>query len=343
MTGKSKLFAALLLLAGVVFLALAFTTGKKAEKANIPLEADLKRITIVVAKDRIPFGEPVTAAMVETQKVIVAPSQAYKNVEAVVGKRPVFSIEAGSTLTPKYFEPSAVAAEIREGHRAFALRLDDSSASTGKIKAGDFVDVFSVFNITTDQKTRKTEMVSRMVLPKLRVLAVGEQLVNTPEAAEEQNTNDRRATKRPERAVTVEVKTEDVNGLALAQAQGELFVVIRNPEDTNLPDLAMYPAPRNVLKPLPPEGDDLAKDKAKMQAAVQAQEETLASNPENSAYAGVAATDVILPGSADLDAIPRQPIKESKEVSKPKTIPRPRPPSTVEVIRAGEATQEKAR
>lgn len=319
--------ALLLLGVGLVFLALAFFSGQEAKKSGKTIEAEIKRVTVVIANTRIPFGQQISSMQLETQKVAVAPSGAFSDPAAVIGKTPLYNIEPGTPITNKFFEPGAVAGQVRDGFRAFALRLDDNNASTAKIKAGDYVDVFSLFR----SRSKEVEQtVSRLVQPKLRVLAVGEQLVNTPEAAEEKDDPRNKNRRQQIRAITVEIETAQVNSLALAQDQGELFVVIRAPTDEDMPDTTKYPSPQPVLQPLK------KKVAGKEGPTEKAPEEPL--SPMDAAYAGIAFEDVVLPGSAEIDK------KNQKTQTKSSTrTSRPAYSSSVEVIRAGEASKEKAR
>ena len=319
--------AILLLGVGLVFLIMAFLSSREVKESGKTIQEEIKRVTVVISRERIPFGKPINSTQLEVQKVTIAQTGAYSDPAAVVGKVPLYNIDPGTILTNKFFEPGAVASQVRNGYRAFALRLDDNNASTAKIKAGDYVDVFSLFRARSKEVE---DTISRLIMPKLRVLAVGEQLVNTPESAEENQDPRAQSRKRTERAITVEVDTANVNVLALAQDQGELFVVIRNPEDEEMPNVENYPMPKPVLQPV----------KQKVAGKNGPEEKTPDEEltPVNSAYAGIAVADVVLPGSADdpkkkKDSTTRSPRRSSGGGSS----------SSVEVIRAGEASRERAR
>jgi len=326
MSGKTKFIAIILLGLGLIFLALAVLTGQQGQAKREVIQQELERATVMVAVKQIPFNTPITADMVRADKVPIAPTGAYQSLTDLEGRKPVYTIEPGVPITKQFFEPGAVASQLQEGHRAFALSLDDNNVTTAKIKAGDLVDVFTIFR-AKDKEVDQT--ISRLILPKLRVLAVGEQLVNSPETAKEQKTDaNANRQRRNEKAVMVEVATADINTLALAQVQGELFVVIRNPKDEGMPDTSLYPQADTVLKPIPP------KPAAKGTAAAPTPE----LNAETKAYAGTAIRDVVVPGSAKNPNV----IKELQ--GKPvRTLPaEPREEST-EVIRAGEVSKEKGR
>lgn len=320
MSGKTKIFALLLLGVGLVFMVMAFLSGQNVQKSGEAIKTELERFPVVVSSTEIQFGKPVTPDMLKVEKFAIAPSGAFTDIGDVIGKKPLFNIGKGLPVTNQYFESGAVAAEVREGYRAFALRLDENNVATGKIKPGDNVDVFSIFK----SNTRDVEQtLSRMVMPKLRVLSVGEQLVNAPETT---NTNEKDVNNKQvrQRAMMVEVPTADINTLAIAQSQGELFVVLRGPEDEEVPDMAKYPQADTVLKPVPAKSAD---------GKVLKPQPPIELSASDKAFAGTSLGNTVLPGSSNT--------KDNKKP--PQTSQRSAEPATVEMIRGGETTRETAR
>lgn len=320
MSGKTKIFALLLLGVGLIFMVMAFLSGQNVKKGGETIKSELERFPVVVSTTEIQFGKPVTSDMLKVEKFAIAPSGAFTDIGDVIGKKPLFNIGKGLPVTNQYFESGAVAAEVREGYRAFALRLDENNVATAKIKAGDYVDVFSLFKSNTKEVE---QTISRMVLPKLRVLSVGDQLVNAPETAnaEQKDVNNRQVRLR---AMMVEVPTADINTLAIAQSQGDLFVVLRSPDDEELPDMAKYPQADTVLKPEPIKSSD---------GKVLKPQPPVELTASDKAFAGTSLGNAVLPGSAN-----------TKENKKPiQNAQRNAAPATVEIIRGGETTREQAR
>lgn len=321
MSGKTKILALLLLGIGLIFMVMAFLSGQNVKKGGETIKTELERFPVVVSTVEIQFGKPVTPEMLKVEKFAIAPSGAFTDIGDVIGKKPLFNIGKGLPVTNQYFESGAVAAEVREGYRAFALRLDENNVATAKIKAGDYVDVFSIFKSNSRDIE---ETISRLIMPKLRVLSVGSQLVNAPETTNAANEKD--VNNRPVRlkAMMVEVPTADINTLAIAQNQGELFVVLRSPEEEELPDMSKYPQPDTVLKPVPVKGPD--GKVLKVQPPIEL-------SPSDKAFAGTSLNNAMLPGSGN-----------TKDNKKPaQTTQRTAEPATVEVIRGGETTRETAR
>ncbi|KYP11512.1 MAG: hypothetical protein A0129_07110 [Limnobacter sp. CACIAM 66H1] len=321
MSGKTKILALLLLGIGLIFMVMAFLSGQNVKKGGEAIKTELERFPVVVSTVEIQFGKPVTPEMLKVEKFAIAPSGAFTDIGDVIGKKPLFNIGKGLPVTNQYFESGAVAAEVREGYRAFALRLDENNVATAKIKAGDYVDVFSIFKSNSRDIE---ETISRLIMPKLRVLSVGSQLVNAPETTNAANEKD--VNNRPVRlkAMMVEVPTADINTLAIAQTQGELFVVLRSPEEEELPDMSKYPQAEPVLKPAPVKGPD---------GKVLKNQPPVELTASDKAFAGISLDNAILPGSGN-----------TKDNKKPaQTTQRTAEPATVEVIRGGETTRETAR
>lgn len=321
MSGKTKILALLLLGIGLIFMVMAFLSGQNVKKGGETIKTELERFPVVVSTVEIQFGKPVTPEMLKVEKFAIAPSGAFTDIGDVIGKKPLFNIGKGLPVTNQYFESGAVAAEVREGYRAFALRLDENNVATAKIKAGDYVDVFSIFKSNSRDIE---ETISRLIMPKLRVLSVGSQLVNAPETTNAANEKD--VNNRPVRlkAMMVEVPTADINTLAIAQTQGELFVVLRSPEEEELPDMSKYPQAEPVLKPAPVKGPD---------GKVLKNQPPVELTASDKAFAGISLDNAILPGSGN-----------TKDNKKPaQTTQRTAEPATVEVIRGGETTRETAR
>jgi len=141
----------LILLIGVFLAALAFVivvlllggggggTGGSAASAP-PSELD----TVVAAKD-IPLGVTVSAAMVTTQKIVVADREpgALGNVTQAIGKVARQTITQGQQVTSFQFTDTGAAARIEcpAGFTCIGVQVDQVSGAGTLIKTGDFVDV----------------------------------------------------------------------------------------------------------------------------------------------------------------------------------------------------------
>jgi pilus assembly protein CpaB len=108
---------------------------------------------------------------------------------------------------------SGLAALLPENTRAVAVRVDDVVGVAGFVHPDDHVDV-----IVTMRPDRGGEMISRVVLQNLRVLAVGQDL---------QVDEEKRNRAVPVTVATLQVTTEESEMLALATAQGRLLLSLR--------------------------------------------------------------------------------------------------------------------
>jgi pilus assembly protein CpaB len=247
MTGKLKIVAAALLFLGVCMVLVALFSRSAPQQIVQTQQREEITFPVVVAKSAIVFGEPVSAEMVAIEQVKTKPEGVFTDINDVIGRIPILSVQQGKTLSNSIFESNAVSEQVRTGYRAVAIRIDEQLAGTGKLKPGDIVDVFSVFR-RDDRDVMTTQ--SRLVLSRLRVITVGAKVVGqAPDESKGQdgnnNPNNNAAVMRN---VTVEVPVADVNLLLLSQQQGNLLLALRNAEDNAVPSRDEFPEPTALLK-----------------------------------------------------------------------------------------------
>ncbi len=109
---------------------------------------------------------------------------------------------------------------IPEGFRAMTVKVDDVVGVSGFIMPGTLVDVVVV--TSPPKKSGDAEMISKIVLQNIKVLASG-QNIDKPK-------NDRDV-ERAVKAVTLQVTPEQAEKLALASSEGKLQLVMRNSVD----------------------------------------------------------------------------------------------------------------
>lgn len=110
-----------------------------------------------------------------------------------------------------------LSAVIAEGKRAITVRVNDVVGVAGFALPGNYVDV--VVNTRDDRKPKDDQSISKIVLEKILVLAVGE------EASRDET--------KPKvvKAVTLEVTPEQAEAIDLARSVGQLSLVLRNQVD----------------------------------------------------------------------------------------------------------------
>ncbi|WP_295367247.1 Flp pilus assembly protein CpaB [uncultured Stenotrophomonas sp.] len=294
---KLTRIAAIGLIGLAVLLALiAFMIGRKpdapatvAPTAHGPAET----ITVVEAVARLPAGEPITANGLRLAQRTTPVAGAATSLAAVVGKVPVQDIAEGTAISGSALA-QGFSLQLRPGERALAVPVDELVGAGNRILPGDFVDVFlNLRNAQPNVSSPGEAAQTRLLLSRLRVLSYGQQDI-APVAIEATDSNgtdarnDPRAADitsgstsshgsaseatQPARSAVLAVPVADANRLLLGAQPGKLFLALRNPADTGLPDLALFPQSRGVIDPM--RGLD-----AEQQLALQ--------RPENHAFAGL--------------------------------------------------------
>lgn len=182
---------------------------------------------VVVAKVDIPVGsriiqEQLTVAQFPTD---VTPEGALSVIDdRLVGRVAVTAIAPRDPVTEAKLAPVGAAgglsSMIPEGYRAMTVAVNDVVGVSGFIMPGTLVDIVVV--ITPPKATGNEEMISKIVLQNIKVLASG-QNIDKPK-------NDREV-ERTIKAVTLQVTPEQAEKLALASSEGKLQLVMRNSVD----------------------------------------------------------------------------------------------------------------
>ena len=182
---------------------------------------------VVVAKVDIPVGsriipEQLTVAQFPAD---VTPEGALSTIDdKLIGRVVVTSISPRDPVTELKLAPIGAAgglsSMIPEGYRAMTVAVNDVVGVSGFIMPGTLVDIVVV--ITPPKGSGNEEMISKIVLQNIKVLASG-QNIDKPK-------NDREV-ERAIKAVTLQVTPEQAEKLALASSEGKLQLVMRNSVD----------------------------------------------------------------------------------------------------------------
>jgi pilus assembly protein CpaB len=113
-----------------------------------------------------------------------------------------------------------LSALVRDGMRAYSIRTDVSNSFGGLLRPGDRVDVL----LTTDR--HGAGRVSLPLLQNVLVLAAGGDVGGYGAG--------QAGARRPFSQVTVSVTLEQAQRLALAEEQGRMSLVLRNPDDLDV-------------------------------------------------------------------------------------------------------------
>ena len=315
---KLTRIAAVALIGLAVLLALiALMIGRKpAAPATVAPVAhnETQAITVVEAVARLPAGEPISANGLRLAQRTAPVPGAATSIAAVTGKVPVQDIAEGSVINGSALA-QGFSLQLRPGERALAVPVDELVGAGNRILPGDFVDVFlNLRNAQPSINSPGEAAQTRLLLSRLRVLSYGQQDIvplatETISDSEADTRNDPRAADitgsgsthsssneapQPARSAVLAVPVADANRLLLGAQQGKLFLALRNPADTGLPDLALFPQSRGVIAPL--RGLD-----AEQQLALQ--------RPENHAFAGIDSDALAGRGSAPPRSTPDAPAR----------------------------------
>jgi pilus assembly protein CpaB len=180
---------------------------------------------VAVAKVAIPLGTKIIPEQVMLVQFPAesTPDGAFESVEKLTGRVAVMNIAPREPITEARLAPAGTAgglsAVIPEGYRAMTVKVDDVVGISGFIMPGTLVDVVVV--IDPAEKAGMQDPISKIVLQNIKVLANG-QNIDKPESEREANSV---------KAVTLLVRPEQAEKLALAASEGKLQLVMRNSID----------------------------------------------------------------------------------------------------------------
>lgn len=263
---------------------------------------------VVLAARTIEAGQVLTAADLRVEYWPARPVQAFDDPTTLIGASMRHPHAPGEPLLASSLK-RGLAHHLAPDERALTIPIDDIVGAGRHILPGDHVDVF----ITLNRSNEISHTQSRLLMPRLRVLAYGQQTLETPEPAPASSTAmTSRGAAQPAaiRSAILAVPVSQVNELLLATRNGKLQLVLRAPDDIALPDTELF-APRN---PVLGGRSDLT-----------AQERTALDSPNNQAYAGESLPQ--LAGNS-------QPVQRQQERTRPAS---PSAASrSLEIIRAGQ-------
>lgn len=222
----SKTAGALVLIIAVVAGLIASITVKRyiqSQKAEITVTADTR--PVVLAKMDIPTGTTLRPDHIEVvnRPVDSVPEKALSSTNEVIGRMTKTSHFTGEMIFNERLvdpgSPGGLPALIPPGMRAIAISVDDTISVAGFVQPGHHIDVVS----TVDVGEMEKEMVSKVILQNIKVIAVGQEI---------ESSNEKQARIVP--TVTVLVTPDQAERLALATSVGQVRLVLRNYKDQNL-------------------------------------------------------------------------------------------------------------
>lgn len=225
---RALLFLLLALVAGLAAIFLIQGYLKRMELLNSErLNATVK---IVVAKANIPIATELAELHVET---VDWPARhvldgSYSSVEEVLGKTVRQNLVKGEPILNERLADEDVgrglAAILADGIRAMAVKVDQVIGVAGFVQPGDYVDVIVVMRPDVDTREQlklKAEVVSKVILQKVPVLAIGQHVVNQGNKP------------KTVQVVTLALTPNEAERLALASRHGVIQLTMRSRVDVD--------------------------------------------------------------------------------------------------------------
>lgn len=189
------------------------------------------KVKLLMAIKPIERGKPITDDMLSTREV----PQAYVEDRAIkeIDKPKVLGLAVGTTVSAQQTlmwtdlstaneDRRDLSALIVPGGRAVSIRTRREDASSAMVKPGDYVDVIAVLPDPSQPGTDARTAV--VLLQKILVLASGYD--TSPDSVDLTKKRNQ-----AEAVLTLSMKLEQAQAVAVAMDKGELNVVLRNPND----------------------------------------------------------------------------------------------------------------
>lgn len=218
--------AAVLIMAGTGLVARSWLADQRAQMATAPQaapQAPVKKTYVLVADSDMPTGsfvkeENLTWQVWPDEKL--HPSYLTKEkteVKDVVGAVVRRAIAAGEPVTNSRIlmpgDRGFLAAVLRPGYRAVAVRVDATSSISGLVFPGDRVDILLTHSVKNGDIQRRA---SETVLTNVRILAI------------DQKTNDTDESPKVGKNATLEVTPKQAEMLAVLSELGKLSFALRS-------------------------------------------------------------------------------------------------------------------
>lgn len=185
-------------------------------------------VAIVVAKRELARGEtidPAKLAVRDIPRTYLAPGTVLpERIDEFIGARLNAPLQPGEPLLQAALEGADVgtfAAKVPAGVRAFTVVVDEVNSLSGMLQPGDRIDLLLSARLPGTPTTPSPPELTRTFLQDIKVLATGRQV--RPGGDDKAG--------RSYGAITVEVTPDQAARLVVAQRNGKLSAVLRNPRD----------------------------------------------------------------------------------------------------------------
>jgi pilus assembly protein CpaB len=226
---KNKLILLLALLFGLVA---AAATYKYTEDLKETYKVSGNFARVAVAKQKITARTVIDEEMLSFQEMpveYVLPGAIVdiKDAEGKITRGDIFPGEfiLSNKLVGREEADAGLSAKIEQGKRAISIPVTNVTALHGLINTGDYVDVIVTATVPRregDQRGQEEETVTSTIIQNVPVLAINKDLVTNDGIKEEPQT------------VTLMVRQEEAQQIALALQQGAIQLSLRAPGDDSI-------------------------------------------------------------------------------------------------------------
>ena len=209
------------------YMAMQHFSAVQAQNRALQLRANqvVDTTDVLLAKTKLRYGMELKKEHVYTVRfpVDAVPENAFTTMDELFGaeneepRQVLRTIDPGEivsdTKVTRFGQPAGVSSMLKQGMRAFTVRVDVTTGVSGFLRPGDRVDIYYSGDIGGKATTR-------LLLQDVDIIAIDQSAdedLNRPVVA---------------RTVTVEVAPKIVATLAQAQTQGKLSLALRGAEET---------------------------------------------------------------------------------------------------------------
>jgi pilus assembly protein CpaB len=247
-----------LFLVGSLFLALVasglvFRIVKRSEQQLAEAQRPKETLDVVIAARDLVVGNPISEEDVVVRAMVpgmVAEEGIFSTLDEVIGRTPRERILANEPVRDERIarpdQGIGLNAIVTPGKRAMTVATNTEDAVAGLLQPGNYVDIIVTIK-PEDPSAVGAKWVTDTILQTLKVLAVGSSLGGPPVVETKRVTNTADGKKKVETvkrdpkdttsrklkpSITLEVTPDEAEKLALAVAQGDIYVVLRSDIDT---------------------------------------------------------------------------------------------------------------
>lgn len=230
---KSRL--AMVLIAIILGLVAAYGVVVYVRSIKSQVQEQHKTVKVLVAEEDIPLGVEIKditkkklASFKEIPKKYVV-SGAITSSQNIDGRVLAIPVNRGEQLTSdkfKYDTQAGLSFAIPKDYVAISIAVDEVKGVSGMIKAGDSVAIIATFSDSGGGQ-EKTEM-TKILLPKVRVLAVGNTIAPTKGRAEEKKSliSGGGSGQSMKQTVTLSLSPADAEKLVFAEEKGRVWLTL---------------------------------------------------------------------------------------------------------------------